>query len=213
MKTRNTRQLVTSAGVLTILVAAYIQVAMKSSSNNQSGLTPQSESGLVLSDSAIKPEFYATENASFERNSSDPRHQTTQRNWDQHDIIKAHKQTLDRYFSLRQADEKVLTDQKALLAENEFKPYADHSFELHSFNKGLNDERSEETNASATQTSNASSTEHQKVWDLIAQLEQDKRIYAYEALSLKLKWLEKNIADPKTLKTKAEALISDYHSG
>jgi len=51
----------------------------------------------------------------------------------------------------------------------------------------------------------------QAIWSLIEKLERDQRIFAYEALSLKLRWLEKNVSDSDELKLRSDSLIKSYN--
>ena len=48
------------------------------------------------------------------------------------------------------------------------------------------------------------------IYQLIEHIENEGRMVAFEALSLKLAWLEKNTNDPEEFKTKSERIINEY---
>lgn len=57
---------------------------------------------------------------------------------------------------------------------------------------------------------NPSGHDPQAIYSLIEKIEAEGRMVAFEALSLKLAWLEKNTTDADEFKTKSEAIINQY---
>jgi len=51
----------------------------------------------------------------------------------------------------------------------------------------------------------------EEVWEMIERIEDDKHVFAFEALSLKLRWLEKNADNDQELKNRSAQLTELYN--
>lgn len=52
----------------------------------------------------------------------------------------------------------------------------------------------------------------EEIWTLIEQIEEEGQVYAFEALSLKLRWLELNAKDQKDYQARSNSLILAYQN-
>jgi len=50
----------------------------------------------------------------------------------------------------------------------------------------------------------------EQIWTLIEKIETEGRVFAFEALSLKLRWLEKNAASREEFEARSQMIISSY---
>ena len=91
-----------------------------------------------------------------------------------------------------------LQEEFALLERPEVIAYLDHERDKAALDSYFNDDQSSETYSD------------QQIWDIIERVEAEGRVFAFEALSLKLRWLEKNALDESDFKIRSEEIINHY---